>query len=199
MGGKKVFHVSFISLKMILYLNNEKMYIPYFREQFRKLFFFEFGLMYCDQSAKTIQGRKLFKGGNYLWKYGIHLCTYFVTYKYQNNFLLPLCNVGETFQLLFQNGFKIVKYVIHNNFVKSFDREFNLHVTFVFRPLCRFKVFQKILTKENFLKSVNLQYITLDCLDDGTNESSTKSLMFQVLFFLHLQAQGNQNSLFLFL
>ena len=32
-------------------------------------------------------------------------------------------------------------------------------------------------------KSVNLQYITLGCLDDGTNESSTKSLMFQVLFF----------------
>ena len=29
------------------------------------------------------------------------------------------------------------------------------------------------------LKSVNLQYNTLGCLDDGTNESSTKSLMFQ--------------------
>ena len=26
-------------------------------------------------------------------------------------------------------------------------------------------------------KSVNLQYITLGCLDDGTNESLTKSLM----------------------
>ena len=35
------------------------------------------------------------------------------------------------------------------------------------------------------LKSVNLQYITLGCLDDGTNELSTKSLMFQVLFFLY--------------
>ena len=34
-------------------------------------------------------------------------------------------------------------------------------------------------------KSVNLQYITLGCLDDGTNESSTKSLMFQVLLFLY--------------
>ena len=32
-------------------------------------------------------------------------------------------------------------------------------------------------------KSVNLQYITLGCLDDGTNESSTKSLMLKVLFF----------------
>ena len=33
--------------------------------------------------------------------------------------------------------------------------------------------------------NVNLQFITLGCLDDGTNESSTKSLMFQVLFFLY--------------
>ena len=32
-------------------------------------------------------------------------------------------------------------------------------------------------------KSVNLQYITLGRLDDGTNEWSTKQLMFQVLFF----------------
>ena len=31
--------------------------------------------------------------------------------------------------------------------------------------------------------TVNLQYITLGCLDDGTNKSSTKSLMFQILFF----------------
>jgi hypothetical protein len=34
-------------------------------------------------------------------------------------------------------------------------------------------------------KSVNLQYNTLGCLDDGTKEMSTKSLMFQVLFFLY--------------
>ena len=34
-------------------------------------------------------------------------------------------------------------------------------------------------------KSVNLQYNTLGCLDDGTNQSSTKSLMFQVLFFFY--------------
>ena len=32
-------------------------------------------------------------------------------------------------------------------------------------------------------KSVNLQYITLGCLDDGTIESATKRLMIQVLFF----------------
>ena len=37
----------------------------------------------------------------------------------------------------------------------------------------------------SYYKSVNLQYITLGCLDDGTNESSTKSLIFQVLFFLY--------------
>ena len=34
-------------------------------------------------------------------------------------------------------------------------------------------------------KSVNLQYIMRDCLDGGTNESSTKRLMFQVLFFFN--------------
>ena len=33
-------------------------------------------------------------------------------------------------------------------------------------------------------KSVNLQYITLGRLDDGTTKSSAKRLMFQVLFFL---------------
>ena len=35
----------------------------------------------------------------------------------------------------------------------------------------------------NHLKSVNLQYSKLGLLDNGTNESSTKRLMFQVLFF----------------
>ena len=34
------------------------------------------------------------------------------------------------------------------------------------------------------LKSVNLQYNTLGCLDDGTNELLTKRLMFQVFFFI---------------
>ena len=32
-------------------------------------------------------------------------------------------------------------------------------------------------------KFVNLQYITLGCLDDGTNESSNKRMMFQAIFF----------------
>ena len=36
------------------------------------------------------------------------------------------------------------------------------------------------------LKSVNLQHNTLGCLDDGTNQSSTKRLMFQlcIIFFM---------------
>ena len=38
------------------------------------------------------------------------------------------------------------------------------------------------------LKSVNLQYITLGCLDNGTNESSTKSLKFQVFFYTFYRA-----------
>ena len=50
------------------------------------------------------------------------------------------------------------------------------------------------------VKSVNLQYNTLVCGADGTNDSSTQRLMFQVLFFSDfLQTQGTQNSLFLFL
>ena len=35
------------------------------------------------------------------------------------------------------------------------------------------------------VKSVNLQYITLVRWDDGPNESLTKRLMFQALFFFH--------------
>jgi hypothetical protein len=42
-------------------------YLLYFCKYFpRKLFFFEFGLMYCEYTKV----RKLFKGGNYLRKYG---------------------------------------------------------------------------------------------------------------------------------
>ena len=41
----------------------------------------------------------------------------------------------------------------------------------------------------NILKSVNLQYNTLGRLDNGTNESSTKRLMFQVLFFFMISCK----------
>ena len=37
------------------------------------------------------------------------------------------------------------------------------------------------------IKSINLQYIMLGWLDDGTNQSSTKSLMFQVQWNLDLR------------
>ena len=36
------------------------------------------------------------------------------------------------------------------------------------------------------MKSVNLQYFTLGWFNDGTNESLSKSLMFQILFFFSL-------------
>ena len=48
-------------------------------------------------------------------------------------------------------------------------------------------------------KSVNLQYITLGCLNDGTKESSTKSLMFQVLFFFTLFIDLGHSKLFTFI
>jgi hypothetical protein len=43
-----------------------------------------------------------------------------------------------------------------------------------------------ILGRNGELKSFNLQYNTLRCWVDGPNDSSTKRLMFQVLFFLFL-------------
>ena len=50
------------------------------------------------------------------------------------------------------------------------------------------------------LKSVNLQFIKLGCLDDGTNQLSTKSLMFQVLFFLYfLYLDLGHSNLFIFI
>ena len=49
------------------------------------------------------------------------------------------------------------------------------------------------------MKSVNLQYNTLGCLDDGTNESSTKRLMFQVLFFFHDFLQNSLQKSFQFI
>ena len=42
-----------------------------------------------------------------------------------------------------------------------------------------------VLLEGHLLKSVNLQYNTLGRLDVGTNEASTKRLMFQELFFFH--------------
>ena len=53
-----------------------------------------------------------------------------------------------------------------------------------------------------YLKSVNLQYNTLGRLDDGTNKSSTKRLMFPVFFFHDFLQNSLQKSFqftFLFL
>ena len=46
------------------------------------------------------------------------------------------------------------------------------------------------------LKSINLQYNTLGRLDNGTNEWSTKRLMFQVLFFFYDILQNSLKKLF---
>ena len=43
------------------------------------------------------------------------------------------------------------------------------------------------------MKSVNLQYNTLGRLDDGTNELSTKCLLFQVLFFFMISCKNPFN------
>ena len=47
----------------------------------------------------------------------------------------------------------------------------------------QFQIVAKTLPLPSFLKSVNLQYNTLVRWADGTNDLSTKRLMFQVLFF----------------
>ena len=48
-------------------------------------------------------------------------------------------------------------------------------------------------------KSVNLQYNMLGRLDDGTNESSTKRLIFQVLFFFLIFINLGHSKLFIFI
>ena len=49
------------------------------------------------------------------------------------------------------------------------------------------------------IKSVNLQYDTLGRLYDGTNESLTKRLMFQALFFFHDFLQNSLQKSFQFI
>ena len=51
------------------------------------------------------------------------------------------------------------------------------------KKYCHYPKDTQKLFNQCMLKLVNLQYDTLGCLDDGTNESSTKCLMFQILFF----------------
>ena len=49
-----------------------------------------------------------------------------------------------------------------------------------------------------YLKSVNLQYNTLVRWDDGTNESSTKSLMFHVFFYTLFRLRALKTLFFIF-
>ena len=56
-----------------------------------------------------------------------------------------------------------------------------------------------VLLEGHLLKSVNLQYNTLGRLDVGTNESSTKRLMFQELFFFHDFLQNSFQKSFQFI
>ena len=52
---------------------------------------------------------------------------------------------------------------------------------------------------DNCIKSNNLQYDTLVCWADGTNDSSTKHLTFQVLIFFHKILQNSLQKLFQFI
>ena len=66
---RSVFAETDLSLEILAPKNQ----LPYFHEQFpRQLFFFQFNLMYCDLWLQYIQVQKLFKGGNYLRKYGMY-------------------------------------------------------------------------------------------------------------------------------
>ena len=47
------------------------------------------------------------------------------------------------------------------------------------------------MASQRVLKAVNLQYNTLVRWADGTNDSSSKRLMFQVLFFFHKNLQNS--------
>ena len=77
-------------------------YIPYFREFFpRKLFFFWiwpdvlWPLVTVNKSAETIQGRKLFKGGNYSRKYGIQKGSFSIQiWRTKKNSLPWLLSIG---------------------------------------------------------------------------------------------------------
>ena len=58
------------------------------------------------------------------------------------------------------------------------------------KPLAKFLTFLTALDYEfNQLKSVNLQYNMLGCLEDATNQWSTKRLMFQVSFFFMISCK----------
>ena len=50
------------------------------------------------KGAETIQGRKLFKGGNYMRKYGIYIlwisCSFRLPFKLQNYSMVPIIRIN---------------------------------------------------------------------------------------------------------
>ena len=81
------------------------------------------------------------------------------------------------------------------SFQGGFSENPDLQEWFVIKSGLRWSVYGT--QRYGDLKSVNLQYITLGCLDDGTNESSTKSLIFQVLYFSMLLIDLGYSKLFI--
>ena len=74
----------------LLMQSSESRRIPYFL--IRKLLFFEFGnpKVTVHKGAETIQGRKLFMGGNYMRKYGSHLAV-----GYTVLFFYTMCTMAQ--------------------------------------------------------------------------------------------------------
>ena len=119
------------------------------------------------------------------------------------------CNVPQGSFLLRQkivNG-KILPFgcatAIFRKFCWTFSKKISFlqvtifcHIIFFFQS----KKGQLMLWRiKRHLKFVNLQYNMLGCLNDGTNESSTKRLMFQALFFFMISCKNlckNPSNLF---
>ena len=89
--------------------------------------------------------------------------------------------IEQFYMLILKNRIQLIALKYNG----SLDWEQNLGKVFVSTSASKiyFSCFVESNKFWNVKKSVNLQYITLGCLDDGTNESSTKRLMFQVFFF----------------
>ena len=107
-----------------------------------------------------------------------------------------LCNLSTTF---FRNVCEGLKLEFSSTLKPYLSTQSKFHV----RPsqmFWRHKTFEKSCTKLQLtiLKSVNLQYIKLGRLDDGTNKSSTKRLMFHVIFFSWFLAKFFANILSIF-
>ena len=70
--------------------------------------------------------------------------------------------------------------------------------TVIFNLVLRFEVVLQ-LEHRSIYKCVNLEYNTLVCWADGTNDPPTKRLMFQLLFFFHKILQNSLQKPFQFI